>query len=265
MTSADATRLSTDFLEIGALRFEILRAGPDPRNAPTLIFLHEGLGSAREWAALMPPLIEATGCGAVAYSRQGYGASSPVKRPRPLDYLEREAREVLPDILDAVGIGRCILIGHSDGASIAALAAASGDRRIRGAVLIAPHVFVEDVTLAGIAKAKAAFETGRLRDTLESRHDDVDGAFYGWCDAWLDPARRDWSIVAELGRLAVPLAVLQGGSDPYGSTRQAEVVAQNSLAPVDLTILPGIGHFPHREAIEASKDVILRLAHRTLF
>jgi pimeloyl-ACP methyl ester carboxylesterase len=178
-------------LDVGSVRFEILHAGPDRRDGPSLVLLHEGLGSAHEWTPLVSGLVSATGWGTIAYSRRGYGASSPVNLPRPLDYLEREAREVLPEILDRLGIARCVLVGHSDGATIAALAAASGDPRILGAVLFAPHVTVEDVTLAGIAEARRSFGAGPLRHALERRHADVDGAFRGWCDAWQDPARRD--------------------------------------------------------------------------
>ncbi|MCE4226916.1 alpha/beta hydrolase [Methylobacterium sp. C25] len=251
--------VSAAFLELGTVRLELLRAGPGPQAGPTLIYLHEGLGSAQDWTGLMLRLVTETGLGAVAYTRQGYGASSPVERPRPLDYLEREARDVLPAILDALSIHRCVLIGHSDGATIATLAAATGDPRIHGAVLIAPHVFAEDVTLAGIEQAKAAFERGGLRRALARRHDDVEGAFYGWCDAWLAPLRRDWSIVPALCGVTVPIAIIQGDKDPYGSSRQAELIAQYSHGPVGITNISDVGHFPHRDKPEIIEQEIMNL------
>jgi pimeloyl-ACP methyl ester carboxylesterase len=256
--------LTPGLLALGALRLETLSAGPSPDAAPTLVLLHEGLGSAMQWRSLMASLIEATGCGAFAYSRQGYGASTRVELPRPLDYLEREAADVLPRVLDAAGIGSCVLVGHSDGASIAALAAAGGDERIRGAALISPHVFVEDVTLKGVASAEAAFRGGRLRRKLAARHDDVDGAFFGWSHAWLDPRRLDWSIVEALRRIVAPLAIIQGDADPYGSARQAEVAAAASGGPVAVSVLPGVGHEPHREAPQATLAAIVQLVRGAL-
>ncbi len=204
------TRLApSGFLHLDTVRLDYCFIGPQPDAAPTLVMLHEGLGSAAQWGRLPEALARETGCGVLAYSRQGYGTSSPVRLPRCLDFLEREARAVLPRVLDAIGFRRGLLIGHSDGASIAAIALADGDPCLCGGVLIAPHFFVEEATLAGARRARIAYEEGDLRERLARRHADVEGAFRGWNDAWLDPARRDWTIEGVLARCAVPLMILQ--------------------------------------------------------
>ncbi|GJD56867.1 alpha/beta fold hydrolase [Methylobacterium dankookense] len=233
-------------LDLGGQRLEYRRAGPAAGEGATILLLHEGLGSADGWWPFADVLAAATGRPVLAYSRAGYGRSSPVALPRPADYLEREARAVLPRLLDAAGIRDCILVGHSDGATISALAAAAGDPRIRAAILIAPHVFVEDVTLAGVARARRAFEEDDLRERLAARHDDVEGAFRGWSDTWLDPARRGWDVRADLRGLTVPLAVIQGTRDRYGSADQIEAV-RASCPQAEIHHLPGIGHVPHEE------------------
>ena len=207
----------TGLLELDAVRLEYRFTGPSPDTAPTLVLLHEGLGSAGQWGPLPEALAGETGCGVLAYSRQGYGTSSPVRLPRRLDFLEREAHDVLPRVLDGTGFRRGLLIGHSDGASIAALGLAGGDPRLCGGALIAPHFFVEEATLAGARMGKAAYETGNLRARLARRHADVDGAFRGWNDAWLDPDRRDWDIRSVLAQCNVPLMILQGTEDAYGT------------------------------------------------
>ena len=189
------TLASTGTLTIGDAELEYRFVGPQPDAAPTLVLLHEGLGSAALWGDFPEQLAAATGAGVFAYSRAGYGRSTPVPLPRPLDYMQREAFEVLPRVLDAIGFRRGLLIGHSDGASIATLYAGGvADHRIRGVSLIAPHFIVEDISVRSIAEIKQTYETTELRAKLSRWHADVDNAFYGWNDAWLDPKFRAWDI-----------------------------------------------------------------------
>src|SRR4051794_12324448 len=177
------------FLEVGGARLEYRMLGPRPERAPTILMLHEGLGSARLWGDFPDRLAERLNAGVFVYSRAGYGRSSPVPLPRPLDYMQREAREVLPKLLDAIGFRRGVFVGHSDGASIAAAYAGSiQDHRVRGLALLAPHFFVEEFSLREIRRAKERYETTELREKLARHHAEVDVAFRGWNDAWLDPA-----------------------------------------------------------------------------
>jgi len=200
-----------------------------------------------------------------AYSRTGYGASTPVKLPRPLDYMHIEALEVLPKLLDAIGFRRGILLGHSDGASIAAIYAGGvADHRVRAVAMIAPHFVVEDVSVSSIAEIKKAYETTGLRTKLARWHSDVDNAFYGWNGAWLDPRFRSWDISEYLAYIRVPVAILQGADDQYGTIRQVEIAREECYCPVDVTIIPGAGHSPHREAPEATLNAISEFAGRIL-
>ena len=168
-------------LHIGAADLEYRMIGPAPDEAPTIIMLHEGLGSAALWGDFPDRLAAATAAGVLVYSRAGYGASTPVTLPRPLDYMRIEALEILPELLDVIGFRRGLLLGHSDGASIAAIyAGGAGDHRVRGVALIAPHFVVEDVSVKSIAEARQTYETAGLRAKLARWHGDVDNAFYGW-------------------------------------------------------------------------------------
>jgi pimeloyl-ACP methyl ester carboxylesterase len=253
------------FLTIGASDLEYRFIGPSPDDAPTIVMLHEGLGSAGLWGDFPEKLQAATGCGVLAYSRAGYGASTPVKLPRPLDYMHIEALEMLPKLLDLIGFRRGLLLGHSDGASIAAIYAGGvADHRIRGLVLIAPHFVVEDISVGSIAGIKQAYETTDLRSKLKRWHSDVDNAFYGWNGAWLDPAFRDWDISEYLAYIRVPVALLQGVDDEYGTIRQVEIAQEECYCPVDVTIIPGAGHSPHREAPGATLEAIAEFAGRIL-
>ena len=252
------------FLALDAVRLEYRFTGPLPDAAPTLVLLHEGLGSADQWGPLPAALVQETGCSVLTYSPQGYGTSSPIPLPRPIDFLEREAHDVLPRVLNQIGFRRGMLIGHSDGASIAALALAVSDARIRGGVLIAPHFFVEEVTLLGARKARDAYEIGDLRARLAHRHADVEGAFRGWNDAWLDPKRRDWNICGALARCSAPVMILQGTDDTYG-TRDQIAVAERAC-PEQLTVFEfsGVGHEPHRDAFFRSLLVMSRFIRQVL-
>ena len=237
------------FLRIGDSDLEYRMIGPSPADAPTIVMLHEGLGSAALWGDFPQQLQERTGAGVFVYSRAGYGASPPVKLPRPLDYMHREALDVLPQLLDRIGFRRGLLLGHSDGASIAAIYAGGvADHRIEGIVLIAPHFVVEDVSVASIAEIKQAYETTGLKQKLARWHTDVDNAFYGWNGAWLDPDFRAWDISDYLAYIRVPVALIQGEADQYGTIRQVEIAQEECYCPVEATLIKGAGHSPHREA-----------------
>jgi len=219
------------------------RAGDDP----AIVLLHEGLGSIGLWRGVPSALHEATGRRTVTYSRAGYGHSGPVPLPRPLTYMHHEADVVLPVLLDALAIARPVLVGHSDGASIALLAAGAG-LAVTALVLLAPHVVVEDVSVDAIAAARTAYTETDLRDRLARHHDDVDVAFRGWNDAWLDPRFREWNITDRLPGVTAPVLVIQGADDPYGTTRQLDLIAAGVRGPLERLVLPGLGHAPHLEA-----------------
>src|SRR5216110_1216930 len=196
-------------LRIGTSDLEYRMIGPMPDAAPTIVMLHEGLGSAGLWGDFPEKLQAATGVGVFVYSRAGYGNSTPVKLPRPLDYMQVEALDVLPKLLDAIGFRRGLLLGHSDGASIATIYAGSvQDHRVRGLTLIAPHFFTEDMGIAEIARAKEAYATTDLRQKLGRWHGDVDNAFRGWNDVWLDPEFRKWDITEPLAYIRVPILIV---------------------------------------------------------
>ena len=254
------------FLPLGSQRLEYRMIGPRPDAAPTLVMLHEGLGCVGLWGDFPDKLQKATGCGVFVYSRAGYGASTPVTLPRPLDYMHVEALDVLPKLLDRIGFRRGLLLGHSDGASIAAIYAGGvPDHRVRGVAMIAPHFVVEDVSVTSIAGIRKAYETTDLKTKLARWHRDVDNAFYGWNDAWLDPRFRSWDISEYLAYIRVPVAILQGADDQYGTIRQIEIAREECYCPVDVTMLPGAGHSPHREAPEATLHAISEFADRILY
>jgi pimeloyl-ACP methyl ester carboxylesterase len=263
--SATKTLSDEGFLDIGAIRLEYRMIGPRPHEAPALVMLHEGLGCVGMWNAFPQKLAEATGAGVFVYSRAGYGKSSPAALPRPVHFMEDEAHEVLPRVLDAIGFRRGLLVGHSDGASIAAIYAGSvEDHRVRGLALIAPHFFTEDMGIAEIARAKEVYATTDLRQKLARWHADVDNAFRGWNDVWLDPEFRKWDITEELAYIRVPVLIVQGEGDQYGTVRQIEVAQEECYCPVEVALLPGARHAPHREAPEPTLAAIAGFANRLL-
>ena len=243
------TLQDSGFIEIDGARLEYRMIGPRPDAAPVIVMLHEGLGSVSTWGEFPAKLAEKTGCGVFVYSRAGYGKSSTVTLPRPLDYMQREAADVLPRLLDAIGFRRGILLGHSDGASIAAqYAGTHQDHRVRGLVLIAPHFFVEPEGLAEIRSARTAYETTDLRARLARHHADTDAAFRGWNEAWLDPRfARAFDITEALAYIRVPVLLLQGEADRYGTLAQVRVAQEECYCPVDVLEMPGVGHSPQRE------------------
>jgi pimeloyl-ACP methyl ester carboxylesterase len=260
--SRTAALAEAGFLDVCGQRLEYRFTGPGPQDAPTIVLLHEGLGCAGLWGAFPELLRKKTGAGVFAYSRAGYGASSPVPLPRPLDYMQREAREVLPHVIDAVNPQCLLLVGHSDGASIAAVHAGAfaDDTRLSGVSLIAPHFFVEEMCVAAIAETRTAFETTKLRAQLAKWHEDVDAAFRGWNGAWLDPEFLHWTIREFLPEISVPVQIIQGEDDQYGTTAQVDAACDACLVPVEVQMLPGVRHSPHREAAEATAAHIARFA-----
>ena len=259
------TLAPTGLLHIGGNDLEYRMIGPAPSEAPTIVMLHEGLGSAGLWGDFPDRLQAVTGVGVFVYSRAGYGASTPVTLPRPLNYMSVEALDVLPALLDGIGFKRGLLFGHSDGASIAAIyAGGTGDHRVRGVVMIAPHFIVEDVSVASIAEIKRSYETTDLRGKLARWHRDVDNAFYGWNGAWLDPDFRRWDISEYLAYIRVPVAIVQGAEDQYGTIRQVEIAMEECYCPVDVTVVSGAAHAPHREAGELTLSVVSEFARRIL-
>lgn len=231
--------------------------GPSPDEAPTLVLLHEGLGSVALWRDFPARLAEATEWGVFAYSRFGYGASDPCALPRPIAYMHDEAQDVLPAVLRAAGIGKAALIGHSDGGSIAAIYAGAAPRPdLLGLVTIAAHFFVEDLNIVSIQEMRTTYETTDLRDRLARWHRHPDVAFQGWNGAWLDPRFRDWNITEYLPRIGVPILAMQGADDPYGSDEQLKVFAAKATAPIETKLIPGAKHSPHLEAKQATLDAV---------
>jgi len=239
--------------------------GPAPDAAPTLVLLHEGLGCVSLWRDFPQRLADATRCGVFAYSRYGYGKSDLEPLPWPVTYMHREAEQVLPGVLDRSGVRRYVLIGHSDGASIAAIHAGSvADARRAGIALIAPHFFTEAAGLASIAAIRAAYETGDLRVRLARHHGQVDNAFYGWSGAWLNPDFRAWNILDRVARIDVPMLLLQGTQDAYGTAEQVYAAARTTKAPAETVLLQGTGHAPHLEKPDTTLDTVARFVQCVL-
>jgi pimeloyl-ACP methyl ester carboxylesterase len=222
-----------------------------PQNAaagdrPMLVFLHEGLGSVALWKRFPAEVVAATGCAALVYSRYGYGKSDRLTESRKVDYMHREALDVLPAILDLLGIDSPVLVGHSDGASIALIHAGAGKRPVRGIVAMAPHVFVEDITVESIAAAKTTFQTTDLPARLGRYHDDAVSTFQGWNDIWLHPDFLRWNIEEFLPGVKCPLLLIQGEDDQYGTVAQVEAIARQVSGPVETLMLPDCAHSPHQ-------------------
>lgn len=253
------------FLALGERRIEYRMIGPRPGAAPTIVMLHEGLGCVGLWGDFPDRLQSATGCGVFVYSRFGYGQSSPAALPRPLTYMHEEACDVLPALLDAIDFRRGVLLGHSDGASTAAIYAGSHqDYRVGGLILIAPHFFTEDVGIASIAEAKKAYEVTDLRARLAKWHANVDSAFLGWNGAWLDPDFRKWDITGQLAYIRVPVLIVQGEDDQYGTVKQIEVAQRECYCPIEVALLKGAKHTPQREAPEMTLKIISDFVARVL-
>ena len=227
-----------------------------PKAAPLIVFLHEGLGSVSMWKDFPQRVCNATGCRGLVYSRPGYGrstqrAADEVWNP---DFMHRQAREVLPALLRALGIDvqadRPWLLGHSDGGSIALLYAAAFPRNVAGLIVLAPHILVEDVSVASLEKARMAYLRTDLPQRLARHHDDADSAFWGWNDIWRNPDFRRWNIEEEIGAIACPVLAVQGLDDEYGTLAQIRGIARR-VPHTELLELPDCGHSPHRDQPEA--------------
>jgi pimeloyl-ACP methyl ester carboxylesterase len=250
---------------VGGRRIEAAWHGPAPERAPTLVLLHEGLGCVEMWRDFPARLAERTGYGVLVYSRAGYGKSDPVPLPRPFTFMHEEALNVLPQVLDQAGVRKTVLVGHSDGASIATIyAGGRQDFRVRGLVLLAPHFFVEEVGIKSIVAAKEAYEKGNLRERLARYHRDVDTAFWGWNRAWLDPKFRDWRIDEYLPNVRVPILIIQGEDDEYGTAAQLDLANAETYCPVETQLLKHCRHAPQFDQQEATLAAIAAVAHRIL-
>jgi pimeloyl-ACP methyl ester carboxylesterase len=243
------------FVDVAGERLEILRIAPE-RKAPTVVFLHEGLGSVAGWRDFPRSLCDRLAAPGLVYSRRGYGRSAQIDSPRAADYLHREAWDVLPALLAALRIERPFIVGHSDGGSIALLYAARFDPV--AIAIMAPHVFVEDVTIEGIRAARAAWNEGKLRGPLARVHDDPDGAFFGWNDGWLAPGFRAWNIESELPKIRCPVLAIQGYDDQYATMEQLDRIARGTR-DCRLLKLQNCGHSPQRDQPDAVIDAMAAL------
>ncbi len=247
-------------LELDGRHIEYRMILGDALHGPTLVFLHEGLGCVALWRDFPDRLARRVGAPALVYSRFGYGRSSRLTGRRTPRFMHEEALDVLPALLDRLAIRNPLLIGHSDGASIALIHAADGGRPAAGVVLMAPHVFVEPISVQSISQITDTFRKPGLRERLARYHDHVDDAFLGWSQIWLDPSFRAWSLDSEASRLCVPSLLIQGDHDEYGTLAQIErIAAAAPVAPVSL-VLPGVGHAPWREAESAVLEAIAAFA-----
>jgi pimeloyl-ACP methyl ester carboxylesterase len=227
------------------------------------VFLHEGLGCVAMWKDFPARVAAQAGMGALVYSRLGYGASDPCAVPRPLGYMHDEALGDLPRVLDHFGIERAILVGHSDGGSIALIYAGArpADPRLGGVVTLAAHVFCEELSVTSIRAAKRAYDEGDLRPRLARYHaGNVDVAFRGWNGAWLDPGFLAWNLEEYLPTVQAPLLVVQGEDDEYGTLAQVEAIARGAGSGAERLVLPACGHSPHKDQPDATADAIVRFA-----
>ena len=230
--------------------------GLDP-TGPELVFLHEGLGSVAHWRDFPRRVAAATSCGVTVYSRYGSGRSDLLTDPRTVRYMHDEALNALPELLSQLRIEDPVLVGHSDGASIALIHAGAHDR-VRGLVLLAPHVFVEDLSVASIAEAKVKFETTDMAEKLSLYHRDAARTFWGWNDIWLHPDFRSWNIEEYLPSITCPILVIQGLDDQYGTMAQVDAIAKQSGGPVELLRLADCRHSPQRDQPEAVLEAVAR-------
>lgn len=243
------------FVTVCSHRIEFERIEGARTGRPTLVFLHEGLGSIAMWRDFPSRVAHATGCTALVYSRYGYGNSAPLQEPRGVRYLHEEALLALPELLDKLDVDTPILLGHSDGGSIALIHAGAGTRPVAGVITLAAHVMVEDISVSSIAKAKEAYEGTDLREKLMRHHADVDSAFWGWNRIWLNPDFRAWNIEEYLSRITCPVLAIQGEDDEYGSMEQLARIGRQ-VADADLWTLKDCRHSPHRDQPEAVIEAI---------
>lgn len=261
MTEGRGRERAIQTIAAAGIRLECRWWGARDCTGPTLVLLHEGLGCVAMWRDFPALLHQRTGLRVFAWSRAGYGGSDPADLPRRIDYMHVEGRGTAGAVLDAAGIADAVLVGHSDGASIAIVHAGERARvpvpRIRALVLLAPHVFCEDVGIESIRAAGDAYRTGGLRERLARYHGArVDEAFFGWHDAWLQPGFRQWSIEAFLPGITMPVLLIQGGRDAYGTVAQLDAIERGAAGRVTRRWLEDCGHAPHRERPGETLDAI---------
>jgi pimeloyl-ACP methyl ester carboxylesterase len=232
---------------------------PAVRSSATMVMLHEGLGSIAMWKDFPQRIAEATGCGVLVYSRYGHGKSDRLAEKRSVDFMHQEAKAVLPDLLRQLEVERPILLGHSDGASIALIYAGTWPQRVRALVLEAPHVFVEEFGLRSTVAIRELYESTDLPAKLGRYHAHVDEMFRGWNDIWLDPQFRAWNIEAYLDAITCPTLVIQGENDEYGTVAHVEAIRRR-VPGAQALILPRCGHSPHRDQPDIALDAICKFA-----
>jgi pimeloyl-ACP methyl ester carboxylesterase len=248
------------------MELEIQRIHAKDDSKPTIVFLHEGLGSVSTWRGFPQQVVERTLCPAVVYSRHGYGNSEVLREPRTVHFMHDEALRVLPELLDKLAIHDPILLGHSDGGSISLIYAGEHDR-VKGLILLAPHVFVEDIGIASIAAARRAFETTNLAENLARHHKNSAATFWGWSHIWLHPDFRNWNIEQYLPRVNCPVLAIQGLDDQYGTLAQLDAIARQAPGSVEQIHLKNCRHSPHRdqreEVLKAISGFVARLTGST--
>lgn len=236
------------WVEADGKRLEATCLGPAPGgDKPTIVMLHEGLGCVALWRDFPEKAHQATGCGVFVYSRAGYGRSDPAELPKSVDFMNGEAMDVLPDVLDAIGAKQYILLGHSDGATISAIYAGGvQDKRVRGLILMAPHFFSEDISAVEIARAKEAFETTDWPEKMAKYHNDPKATFMGWAGPWLDTEfQSDWNVSDCIDYWRIPVLAIQGREDQYGTLAQLEEIDARTYCPADIVVLEDCKHSPH--------------------
>ncbi|MGO9139032.1 MAG: alpha/beta fold hydrolase [Syntrophales bacterium] len=238
---------------------ELIRPRAKRDNRPVLVFLHEGLGSIGQWRDFPEKICVATGCPALVYDRWGHGDSDPLTKSRRPDYLHDEALLSLPEVLRQCAIDKPILIGHSDGGSIAIIYAGTYPQKVAGIITEAAHVFVEDVTVKGIQRAFEIYESTDLRTRLVRFHgSNTDLMFRGWADIWLSPEFRDWNIESYLAYITCPLLAIQGKDDEYGTPAQVDSIVGKVLGPARGSLIDNCGHIPH---VQATEDVFAEMVN----
>ncbi len=230
----------------------------DALKRPTLVFLHEGLGSVSLWRDFPDKVAARLGARALVYSRFGYGGSDGLLAKREPQFMHEEALHVLPKLLDQLGVEKPLLVGHSDGASIALIHAGAGNRPVSGVVAMAPHVFVEPICIEAITKVRATYAASGLKARLAKYHQRVDDAFLGWADIWLDPRFLAWNIEPVVEGITAPMLLIQGHQDEYGTLAQLDRITARAKVPVQRLVLEACGHSPHRDQEAAVADAIVK-------
>ncbi|MEM7531153.1 MAG: alpha/beta hydrolase [Chloroflexota bacterium] len=256
-----------EFIEVNGCMLEMNHRVVDVER-PTLIFLHEGLGSIRQWRDFPEEVGRATGCNTLVYNRAGYGSSDLAIVPRQVTYMHDEGLIVLPALIDALQIGKHILIGHSDGGSIALIyGGGAASPNLLGIITEAAHVFNEDITVKSIEEAKEVYQTAELREKLAKNHPNVDHTFWGWNDIWLHPDFYHWNIEEYLPTIGVPVLVMQGLDDQYGTLAQVDAIVSGigtttqTQPPVEKELIPDCMHTPHKEQHDHTLDAMTAFIH----